>query len=139
VVLFSGWFWVYPGKIAQGWDATPAHWPYYSVRNEMVKFIESENIPVSNVGSFFPNIDSFRLTDLSNKGSSFKDDEDLSCEYILFSNVFNQKDNVIDELFLTGNWVEIKSISRRNVRMILFKRKSQKPESYPLSRLSGIL
>jgi hypothetical protein len=138
-VLFSGWFWVYPDKIAQGWDGTPAHWPYYRLKNEMVKFLESENIPVCNVGSFFPNTDSFRLTDLSNKESSFKDDEDLSCEYIIFSNVFNQKDNVIDELFLSVNWVEIKSISRRNVRMILFKRKSQKPESCPLPPKGGSL
>ncbi|MGD0341460.1 MAG: hypothetical protein ABSA76_07120 [Bacteroidales bacterium] len=122
-VLFSGWFWVYPDKISQGWDATPAHWPYYRIRKEMLNYIESEKIPVSNVGSFFPNTKSFRLTDLSNCDLTFYDDENLISEYVLFSNVYNQKDEVINELFKSGNWIQIKTISRRNVYMILFKRK----------------
>ncbi len=124
-MLLSGWFWVYPDKIAQGWDATPAHWPYYGIRSEMMKYIESEKIPVESIGSFFPNTASFRLTDLSENNVAFKDGENLSNKYILFSNVYNQKDEVIDKLYQSGNWIPVKNICRRNVYMILFKRISQ--------------
>jgi hypothetical protein len=122
-VLFSGWFWVYPDKIAQGWDATPAHWPYYRIRKEMLNYLEYEKIHVSDIGSFFPNTKSFRLTDLSDNDLTFNDDENLKAEYVLFSNVFNKKDEIIDELFQSGNWIQVKTISRRHVYMILFKRK----------------
>jgi len=32
--LVSGSFWVYPGKIANGWDATLAHLPYHHLRKK---------------------------------------------------------------------------------------------------------
>ena len=39
-IILSGYFWVYPVKIAQGWDATPAHWPYYSCKERNVGLSE---------------------------------------------------------------------------------------------------
>jgi hypothetical protein len=118
----SGSFWVYPDKIAQGWDATPAHWPYYSVRNEMLNYLKANKIPLSSVGSFFPNTASFRLTDLSDDNLSFKDADLGKEEYILFSNVFNQNDEIIDKLFSEKNWTKEKIIKERGVYMILFWR-----------------
>jgi hypothetical protein len=123
--ILSGSFWVYPYKIAQGWDATPAHWPYYSVRNEMLDYLKTNNIPLSTVGSFFPNIASFKLTDLSEDNQSFKDADLEKEEYILFSNVYNQSDDIIDKLFLSNNWTIEKPIVKRGVFMILFRRVGQ--------------
>jgi hypothetical protein len=122
LLLLSGSFWVYPDKIAQGWDATPAHWPYYSVRNEMLNYLKANKIPLSSVGSFFPNTASFRLTDLSDDNLSFKDADLGKEEYILFSNVFNQNDEIIDKLFSEKNWTKEKIIKERGVYMILFWR-----------------
>jgi len=123
--VLSGSFWVYPDKIAQGWDATPAHWPYYSVRNEMLDYMKNNKIPLSSIGSFFPNIASFKLTDLSEDNQSFKDADLEKEEYILFSNIYNQSDEIIDKLFLSNNWIIEKTIKKRSVYMILFRRIGQ--------------
>jgi hypothetical protein len=123
--VLSGSFWVYPDKIAQGWDATPAHWPYYSVRNEMLDYMKNNKIPLSSIESFFPNIASFKLTDLSEDNQSFKDADLEKEEYILFSNVYNQSDEIIDKLFLSNNWIIEKTIKKRSVYMILFRRIGQ--------------
>jgi len=123
--VLSGSFWVYPDKIAQGWDATPAHWPYYSVRNEMLDYMKKNKIPLSSIGSFFPNIASFKLTDLSEDNQSFKDADLEKEEYILFSNIYNQSDEIIDKLFLSNNWIIEKTIKKRSVYMILFRRIGQ--------------
>jgi hypothetical protein len=120
-ILISGWFWIYPVRISQGWDSTPAHWPYYELRTKMLKFMESEKIPVLTTGSFFPNTASLRLIDLSRSNAAFKEADLASDNYILFSNIYNLKDPVIDDLFLNNNWIPIKSISKRNVSLILFK------------------
>lgn len=127
--VLSGSFWVYPDKVAQGWDATPAHWPYYSVRNEMLDYLKTNKIPLSSVGSFFPNIASFKHTDLSDDDQSFKDADLEKEEYILFSNVYNQSDQIIDTLFSGNIWKREKMIRKRNVYMILYKRISSKDEN----------
>jgi multisubunit Na+/H+ antiporter MnhB subunit len=122
-LLISGYFWVYPVRIAQGWDATPAHWPYYKIRKEMITWMKNESIPVLQTGSFFPNLSSFKLTDLSDDILSFKEADLSKDTYILFSNVFNIPDYKIDDLFTASRWKEIKRIEKRNVYMILFKKK----------------
>jgi len=125
ILVLSGSFWVYPDKIAQGWDATPAHWPYYSLRNEMMDYLKINKIPLSIVGSFFPNIASFKLIDLSDDNRSFKDADLKKEDYILFSNVYNQSDEIIDSLFSQKNWTKEKIIKKRGVYMILFRRVEQ--------------
>ena len=122
LLVLSGAFWVYPDKIAQGWDATPAHWPYYSVRNEMLDYLKTNKIPLSSIGSFFPNTASFKLTDLSEDNRSFRDADLQKEEYILFSNIYNQSDEILDKLFLGNNWTIEKIIKKRSVYMILFRR-----------------
>jgi len=122
LLLFSGAFLVYPDKIAQGWDATPAHWPYYSVRYEMLDYLKTKKISPGSVGSFFPNIASFKLTDLTDDIQSFKDADLEKEEYILFSNIYNQSDQIIDTLFSEKIWIREKTIRKRNVYMILFKK-----------------
>ena len=124
IVLFSGWFWAYPVKTATGWDATPAHWPYYKLRNEMVTYIRNNEIPFEKIGSFFPNTEPLGITDISADKSVFTDDENLEKDYILFSNVYNQNDQVIDSLFSSGTWENEFHLSKGRVRMTLFKRKS---------------
>jgi hypothetical protein len=121
-ILISGYFMVYPKTIAQGWDATPAHWPYYEIRKEMIAWMKSDSIPVQQTGSFFPNLASFKLTDLSDETTSFKEADLSKDNYVLFSNVFNVPDHKIEELYTASCWKEVKKIDRMNVYMILFKK-----------------
>jgi hypothetical protein len=121
-LVLSGYFWIYPLRIAQGWDATPAHWPYYSMRKEMLEYLRLNDIPVENTGSFFPNTASFKLIDLSEENRSFHYASIENDKYILFSNVYNLKDDIIDELFFSGNWIKKKIINKGGVLMILFAR-----------------
>jgi hypothetical protein len=122
VILISGYFWVYPKKIAQGWDATPAHWPFYEIRVSMLDYLKQKSIPVSEVGSFFPNLASRRFTDLSADSSAFKEADLLNDKYILFSNVFNVADKKIDELYNTKKWIVKQKIKKRGVYMVLFQK-----------------
>lgn len=124
-IIISGYFWVYPKTVAQGWDATPAHWPYYKIRKEMISWMKSDSVQVQQAGSFFPNLASFKLTDLSDETKSFKEADLSKDNYVLFSNVFNVPDYKIEELFTDSRWKEIKKIDRMNVYMILFKKVSQ--------------
>lgn len=120
-VLISGYFWIYPKNIPQGWDSTPAHWSYYPVRKNMLRYMDSNHIQVTETGSFFPNLASFKLIDLSKDIRSFKEADLLKDDYILYSNVFNVPDDKADELFLGNNWIPEKTIERKRVSMILFK------------------
>jgi hypothetical protein len=121
-VLVSGNFWVYPERIAQGWDATPAHWPYYKLRSEMQQYIILENIPSEEVGSFFPFNFSVFDTDLTGARVATKPAEIDRDKFIVYSNVFNVDDEIIDELFRSGNWIARKKIRYGSVYISLYQR-----------------
>ena len=44
--LISGNLWIYPRNIAQGWDATLAHVPYYNLRIEAINYLDKNNIEI---------------------------------------------------------------------------------------------
>ena len=125
ILVLSGSFWVYPDKIAQGWDATPAHWPYYQVRLEMQEYLNKNQIPACETGSYSPNIASYKSIDLIENNLALKDADLQKGKFILFSNVYNRKDDVIDTLFSGKSWIKEKII-KKSVYMILFKRREFK-------------
>jgi hypothetical protein len=89
---------VYPSKIAMGWDATPAHLPYYSLRKDAITYLNNNNIPLQAVASGFPNLDSREILELNGDSSHFNSYSDTSLKYILYSNVFNYPDSLIDKI-----------------------------------------
>ena len=89
---------VYPSKIAMGWDATPAHLPYYSLRKDAIAYLNNNNIPLQAVASGFPNLDSREILELNGDSSHFNSYSDTSLKYILYSNVFNYPDSLIDKI-----------------------------------------
>jgi len=119
-ILISGWFWIYPKKISTGWDATPAHWPYYEIRSEMLTYLHKEKINISDVGSFYPNLASIKYIDLSDKDIRFKEADIKNDKYILYSNVYNLENRIINELFNKGVYKQMKRISKGNIDIILF-------------------
>ena len=118
--LATGNFWIYPKQIAQGWDATLAHVPYYELRTEMLYFIEEEGLNRKDIGSAFPNISGSRYTDLADYDDNFVKFDLNKNAYILYSNVMNDFSD--EELLeLEKNWFIVKEIRSGGVCFILYR------------------
>lgn len=123
--LSTGNLWIYPKKIAQGWDSTLGHLPYYELRQEMKSFIKKEQIPFNEVGSVFPNVEPFKYTDLENNEDSFTIKDFENQNYIFYSNVFNDfSDDELEDL--ENNWKVSKEFHKMNICVILYERKVKK-------------
>lgn len=118
--LATGNFWVYPRNVAQGWDATLAHVPYYELRREILDFIEEENIPLADIGSAFPNISGFKYTDLAEGDGNFQKFDLTKNPYILYSNVMNDFSDA-ESAELADDWTKVKKAERGGVCFILYK------------------
>lgn len=124
VCVISGYFWIYPVRISNGWDATPAHWAYFKVLNEMKQKITDAGIELGKVGSFFPVEGNTEFKDLNGNGIIIPEADPGHDDYILFSNVCNVSDEVIDELYDVTKWTPSITIKKGEVLMVLYKRKA---------------
>lgn len=122
VGLISGNFWIYPDRIAKGWDSTLAHLPYYKIRSEMIQYIETAKIPIEQVGTEFPNKATFENIDLNGQNISFPEKNLKTQSYIFYSNIFNDfSDQELSDL--KTNWIVLKEIKRCGVYGLLYRRK----------------
>jgi len=119
IVMLTGNLWVYPDHISKGWDSTLAHLPYYNLRNESLKFLMNEAIGVEDVSTFFPNNMTFNHIDLNNNPSNFSAFLNQK-QYVLFSNVFNVRDN--DYKLLTDNYTCIKTFKSPTAYISIYKK-----------------
>ncbi len=120
VALFSGNFWIYPDKIAQGWDSTLAHWPYYRLRSEILAFMEKERIPLKSVGTAFPEIGPLKYRDLSGDERGMVEKDLDQQELVLYSNVMNDfTDEEIAQL--KAEWTIVEHLERNGVKIILYR------------------
>ncbi|MBN2215712.1 MAG: hypothetical protein JW723_15895 [Bacteroidales bacterium] len=104
ISMISGNFWIYPDKIAKGWDSTVAHLPFHSLRKKMKKYIETRQIPFSDIGSDVPNTYTQKLTHLTDDERYFHLKDMKTDKYIFYSNIFNMfSDEEIDEL--KNQWI----------------------------------
>lgn len=117
--LLSGNFWVYPDKIAKGWDSTLAYLPYFHLRNEMMTYMEESGIKPDETGTGFPNEDKFDYISLNGNMNSFADRDLHTNRYIFWSNVYNDFSD--DELETLGKWEKVKEFRLIQVRIILYK------------------
>lgn len=118
--LLTGNLWVYPEKIAQGWDSTLAHMPYYKLRSQMINYIRQNRIPYSDIGTEFPNLASFKYIDLENEDIGFVKKDLKINRYIFYSNVMNDfTDEEIELLY--SKWIIEKELRLFQVKIILFK------------------
>jgi len=119
--LVSGSFWVYPKRIAQGWDSTLAHFPYYSMRQSMIHFMDENKLDKEQIGFDFPGAYPQKFIDLSEEEWSFPEVDFKSQKYILYSNVVNEfTDEELVEL--EKNWQVIHQETSLTVEMILYRR-----------------
>ena len=120
--LITGNFWVYPDKVAQGWDSTLAHLPYYDLRSDIIDYLHKNNIDIRDVGSDFPMTGPFKHLDLSDNLIAFPDKNFEHQNYILYSNIFNDfSDSQIDEL--QSNWKVVHRIHRCQVFFIVYEKR----------------
>ncbi len=117
--LVSGNLWIYPPKIAQGWDASLAHLPYWKLRIEAIEFMDKNNIPIEQTASFFPNgtsINNIVLNDDERSFVAFTGEE----RYVFYSTVYNLGNK--EFILLKKNYSPVKEFERNRIHLTLFKR-----------------
>lgn len=119
VSLISGNLWVYPKDIAQGWDASLAHIPYYNLRREAIEYLDSQNISIDNVSTFSPNATTIDNVDLNGDKRNIQPFN--KSQYVLYSNVYNLSDNEITSI--DTDYKLIKQFKNYRIIVQILKRK----------------
>lgn len=118
--LISGNLFVYPDTIAQGWDSSLAHIPYWKLRKEAIVFMDKNHIEIEATASFFPNQTSIDNVDLNGDQRSFKPFTG-SEKFVFFSNVYNLSDS--DFKLLHSNYLKLKNLEYNRVRVEIWEHK----------------
>jgi len=124
--LISGHFWIYPDRLAQGWDASLAHLPYYKLRSKMIAHLTKKNIDYSKVTASFPMYNSTYYTDFTdnkNKYLVLHKSKLLESEYVIYSNVCNDFSVEDINLLRSKKFVLQKALEAKGVKMELYKRR----------------
>lgn len=98
LVLISGNFWVYSEKISKAWDSVLCHLPYYSLRQEMITYIEGQGIEINEVSASFPLDIPFSYTEANNDNRRFSSADLDKSRYLLYTNIYNWDDKYIDAI-----------------------------------------
>jgi len=127
ILLFTltGHFWIYPEKIAQPWDSTLAHLPYYELRRECFDYIDENDFDYSKVSAGFSMYGNRRFAELNHHGKTIQkyDDTDaINSQYMIYSNISNVDDEFVDELKDRTKWVSIKSFSKWPVFITIYQK-----------------
>ena len=119
LLLTTGNFWIYPDKIAKGWDSTLAHLPYYKVRQQALEYLDKQHIDYQNVQSFFPNASVIDDIDLNHDNRKFMDFNNGS-DYVVYSNIFNINDE--DYNLIKNQYSVIKQFKSGSLYMDICKK-----------------
>ncbi len=90
LVLWAGHLLIYPAQIDQGWDASLAHKPYFTLRSQAVNYLSENNIGHDQVCTAFPDLAQGKYYSLGNDENTFQRTDKLTCDYILISNIHNE-------------------------------------------------
>lgn len=123
--LMTGNFWVYPEKIAQGWDASLAHLPYFGLKQKMDVYLKENAIPYDQVCADFPLLADPYYTDLSFEASekSFKnyiESASETCQWILVSNINNGFSDEDWQAFESEKWQLVQAYHSGQLYLKLF-------------------
>ncbi len=121
-ILISGHFMLFPKNMAQGWDCTMTHYPYFELQKEAMNRIETAHIPLKNIASSFPNNHNMQYIDLSENEQIFAEYSNNETEYILYSNIYNQFNiNVLNKI--NQSYSQRWRIEKGAVEIVLFQKK----------------
>jgi hypothetical protein len=121
ISLISGSFWIYPNKIAKGWDATLSHLPYYDLRHQAIEYLVKKQINFKEVDSFFPNVASLNQIDLNGDQRNF-DNYDGKSNYVFYSNIYNITDKEYDEIHNLKYYKSIQHFENKGVFITIYKK-----------------
>lgn len=120
--LLSGNLWIYAPKIAQGWDSSLAHLPYYSLRDKMLTYLNHQNINIGEVACTFPNNTEQKFLELNDNLQKHCELDLDSNRYVLYSNIYNDfSDKQIDRLKTDFNL--IKEFRKGGIFIRLYQKK----------------
>ena len=120
--LLSGHLWIYPPHIAQGWDASLAHLPYYGLRDKILQDMMAQNIGIEEVACVFPNQSEMRYMDLTESKLKHTSFDHITTKYVLYSNVFN--DYTDEDIHILGEKFKVlNQYERFGVFMTLYERR----------------
>lgn len=119
--LLLGNLWIYPDHIAQGWDSSLAHLPYYQVRKDVLRAIQERGIPLADIGTAFPEIGPLDERDLSGTLEGMSRKDLAQNQYIYYSNVMN--DFTDEEMTqLRSSWIPIYTVKKAGIKGVLYQR-----------------
>ncbi|MEM9884822.1 MAG: hypothetical protein AAF849_02950 [Bacteroidota bacterium] len=119
--LWSGNLWIYPPKIAQGWDATLAHLPYYDLSAEMMQLIAARQIPFSEIGSVFPEVGARKYRNLNRVEDGFERADLDRHNYIFYANIMNDfSDEDLESL--EKEWEIAEELKSKGILLRLYRK-----------------
>lgn len=117
----TGNLWLYPEKIAQNWDGSLKHLPFYTLRKDCFSYMEKENIPYDKAASGFCFYNNQKYLDLIDEDRIISDEITDETSYFIYSNISNLPDEQIDELN-SDKWLNIKTFQRNGIFIHLLQK-----------------
>jgi hypothetical protein len=117
--LLTGNLWIYPERIAQGWSASLAHYPYFKLRKQAIDYIDNSSMNLEQFATFFPNVGHIDGVDLSGdmrKMTLFDGTQD----YIFYSNVYNLSDDQYD--IIAEQYSSFQEFKKNRIKVILYRK-----------------
>lgn len=109
---------VYPEKMAQSWDSSLAHLPYYKLREQVKDFFSEQNVDYAEVGTSFPLLQTFENTDLTDDSRSFSSIDFDNNRFVIYTNISNLNDDTIDKI---SEYPCVKSFQKNGIFMNIHK------------------
>lgn len=121
IFQLGGNLWIYPREIAQGWDASLAHLPFFDLRAKMINYIEEQGLDKNQIGTLFPNEAGSKYVDLSPINLKFASKDLENQSYFFYSTVMN---DLADEEFemLDNQWTVEKRFASFGIEVILYRK-----------------
>jgi len=120
-VNLAGNLWVYPRHIAQAWDATLAHWPYYATRERFLEDLAEAGIDPAQVGTRYPHVGPIDRIDLSGREASMPRADLSRDSLVAYSTVMNDYSD--SELAELDRWRQRIRVCAWPVCWILYEKK----------------
>ncbi len=120
IILITGNFWQYPQRFAQGWDASLRGVPYFDLRNQAIKYLQTNKINHQEVGTFFPNIYSNEEINLNGDTTCFAAYDGRN-KYVFFANIYNQKPELYTQIL--NNYTLLKRFEKSGIFVEIYNKK----------------
>jgi len=117
VALLLGNTIVYPERISQGWPCSLASLPYWSLRQDMLTYMNENDIAPEQTLTFFPMGACADDVDLGGDTRKYAGSWDTA-DYVIASNICNLDDETLDRL---QKYAPIKRFKKRGVYIALYK------------------